>query len=180
MKDEIEWTKMMEVYMMDDKIIEQVFEKCCEYFGTSMNGLERIKEFGEGKSGNRVFLIEVFESSDTKKNGRYVIKISNGETDEFLDEILNTVELGNLQEQVNGLHFPNYKTAGKVAGTLYYIYDVAGSELGNTIDLSGQMLTGESVLEKLSRVLLLEWNEKFSNSRVAISECIKGMIGENV
>lgn len=39
------------------------------------------------------------------------------------------------------------------------------------------MTTGGSVLEKISREILIGWNEKFRNTQVSIAECIREMVG---
>ena len=162
---------------MDEMIIEQVLEKCREHFGTGVNGIIKVKEFGDGKSGNKVLMIEVLDSNDAKKNGRYVLKISVGETEEFFNEILNTVQLGNIQENIDDIIFPRYETAGNVGSTLYYVYDVAGSELNDSIRLSGMMSSGEYILEKISKGLLVGWNEKFCNKKINIVDCVRDMLG---
>lgn len=164
---------------MNDDRIGQVFYACRNYFGASEDGFKEIREFGDGKSGNRVFLIEVFDSDDSKKNGRYVLKVCFEKSVEFMTEIFNTMEMGNLSNCYNGIIFPRYETAGQTEDAFYYIYDVAGNELNNVIDISASMVSGESVLEKLSRDLLLVWNENFTNKQVSISECIKEMVGVN-
>lgn len=162
---------------MKERTIDQIIEKCRNYFGTSTNGIEKVKEFGDGKSGNTVLMIEVLDAVENEKNGRYVLKISFEKEAEFMNEIVNTVELGKNQENLNGIHFPKYETAGEVDGALYYIYDVAGSELSDTICLSSETSSGGSVLEKISTELLINWNKKFDNKKVTLLECIKEMIG---
>lgn len=162
---------------MDEKILKKVFEECRIYFGASEDGIKIKKEFGDGKSGNKVFLIEILDSKNTMKNGHYVMKIASHSGEQFLKEIFNTMELGNIQGDFNGLLFPRYEHAGEVEGTLYYVYDVAGSELNSTIDLSGEMTSGESILEKISRELLLGWNKDFENKQFSIAECISGLVG---
>ena len=162
---------------MKEDIIDQIFEKCKEYFGTSRNGIQKVKEFGDGKSGNSVFLIEVLDSNDTTKNGHYVIKICFEDSTEFFNEIVHTIELGNNEKNMCGICFPEYETSGIVENTLYYIYDVAGSELNDTILLSGSMTTGGAVLERISSEILIGWNENFHNKQVSIAECIREMVG---
>jgi len=163
--------------MLKEKIVDKVLEKCGEYFGTSEQGIKKVKEFGDGKSGNRVFLIEVLDAYETEKNGHYVLKICFEDTEEFFNEIVNTVELGNKERNTCDICFPKYEISGKVDNTLYYIYDVAGSELNDTIQLSNTMKTGGSVLEKISREILMGWNEKFRNEQVSIAKCIREMVG---
>lgn len=163
--------------MMKEEIVDKILEKCREYFGTSEDGIKKVKEFGDGKSGNKVFLIEILDSYKTEKNGRYVLKICFEDTEEFFDEIVNTIELGNRENDICGILFPKYEISGKTDNTLYYIYDVAGSELNDTIQLSGTMTTGGSVLEKISREILVGWNKKFRNAQVSIAECIREMVG---
>lgn len=163
--------------MMKEEIVVKVLEKCGEYFGTSEQGIKRVKEFGDGRSGNSVFLIKVLDSYETEKNGNYILKICFENADEFLNEIINTVELGNKEKNACGIFFPQYEISGKIENTLYYIYDVAGSELNATIQLSNSMTTGGSVLEKISREILMGWNEKFRNTQVSIAECIRQMVG---
>lgn len=160
-----------------NNVIEKIFDECKKFFKTSV-GIEILKEFGDGKSGNRVYLIEVIDSHEPKLNGKYVLKISLNDEKEFLKEIFNTVELGKYEESYNGICFPAYQTAGIVDNTLYYVYDVAGSELNNIIKLSGTMKSSESILEKISRELLLGWNEKFRNKKVTINDCIIQMLGD--
>lgn len=160
---------------MDEKVLEQIFEKCADYFTTDVNSIKKIKEFGEGKSGNRVFMIEISDASDPRKNGRYVIKICNEESEEFFNEIVSTVQLS--QESVDGIFFPEYITAGKVDKALFYIYGVAGSELNDSIQLSGKMSSGEYILEKISKTLLCGWNERFDNQKVSLIDCIRNMLG---
>ena len=148
------------------------------FFKTSEEGIEVLKEFGEGKSGSKVYLIEVIDSYEPRMNGKYVIKISLDNKDEFLNEIFNTVELGKDEESYTGICFPEYQTAGRMDDALYYIYNVAGSELNNIVNLSGSMNNSESVFEKISRELLLGWNDKFRNRKTTINDCIIQMLGD--
>lgn len=164
--------------MKDKRLVEEVLKRCREYFKTGEDGIEIVKEFENGKSGNKVFMIEVSKSAVALQNGKYVIKISGEESAEFLDEILNTVELGKNQNNIGQITFPRYETGGRIEGGLYYIYDVAGKELNSTIKLSGTMETGESILESISRDLLIGWNANFINEKVSLNTCIRKMIGE--
>lgn len=163
--------------MTKEEIIDNILENCKQYFGTSDHGVQIVREFGGGKSGSRVFLIDVLDSYEATKNGRYVIKVCFEDTAEFFKEIVNTADLGNKQRSTCGICFPEYETSGHVEGTLYYIYDVAGSELNDTIQLSGSMTVGGSVLEQISKEILFGWNEKFRNRQVSIAECIREMVG---
>lgn len=106
--------------MMKDEIVDKVLEKCRDYFGTSEQGIKKVKEFNNGKSGNVVCLIDVLDSYETEKNGHYVLKICFEDTNEFFDEIINTVELGNKEKNACGIYFPKYEISGKIDNTLYY------------------------------------------------------------
>lgn len=162
---------------MNETKLEKIIEKCNGYFRTSPQGIEIIKEFGNGKSGSKVYLIEVNDSFDSKKNGKYILKISYENANEFLPEIFNTVELSRVQKSSITLKFPNYEYADTVENALFYVCDVAGSEFADPINICGNMIKGESILEIISRELLLEWNVNFSCKKVSLADYIEESIG---
>lgn len=163
---------------MDEKVLDSVISKCKEYFRTSSEGIDIVREFGNGKSGNGVFLLEVKDSKDSTKIGKYVLKVSCNIDDDFLDEIVNTIELSRIQENLSDIHFPNYEYASRVDNTLFYVYDVAGNEFADIINISGNMSYGESVLEKISRELLLGWNRDFLCEQISLIEYIEESVGK--
>lgn len=154
-----------------------VIAKCREYFRTSADGIDIIKEFGNGKSGNHVYLIEVKDSGDFSKVGKYILKVCSDWDREFINEIFSTMELSRIQKNTGLLHFPKYEYAGEVNHALFYIYDVAGNAFMDTINISGNVSQGHSILETISRELLLGWNREILYKEVCLSEYIDESVG---
>lgn len=161
---------------MEDKLLKNVLEECRRKFQTSADGIGVTKEFKKGKSGNGVYLIEVRNPNNTVKVGRYILKISCQGDEEFFSEIQNTIDLSKEREKQSEILFPAFEFQGKIEDTLFYVYDVAGSELADTIEISGSMPYGESFLEKFSRDLLLFWNSNFFSKQLSLIECIEKTI----
>lgn len=154
---------------MEEKI-KAVIEKCKEYFYAEV---EIIREYSNGKSGNGVFLIEMISSINPTKSGKYILKISLSDNkDEFIKEVSNTINIS--ESNTNGILFPKFEYTGSVANTLFYIYNVAGSLLTNTISIQN---SNYSYLQRISTEILLGWNSSFLNKKTSINNLINETIG---
>ena len=120
---------------MDEKILEEVIAKCGEHFRTKAEEIHIIKKFGNGRSGNGVYLIKVNAPANAEKLGKYILKVSACGYDEFFDEIINTVSLTISKDELTELHFPKYEYAGRTENALFYVYGVAGNGLSDNLNI---------------------------------------------
>lgn len=162
---------------MNDEKMNVILECVSEYFGCRNEDVLKRREFKSGKSGSGVFLIEVLQAKKTEKVGNYILKIDSINSDEFLNEIQNTIELGKQVLDNSGIIFPKFEYFGRTEEYLFYIYGVAGSDLMDAASIIQAYEKGQSVLEKISRDMLFNWNSNFSHRTIDLIHLINEGVG---
>ena len=162
---------------MKNEKMDVILQCVSKHFGCGIEDIKKHKEFTNGKSGSGVFLIEVLRAHNPAKIGNYILKIDSRQSDEFSGEIQNTFELGKSALENSAIKFPEFEWWSYVEEYLFYIYGVAGSNLKEAVSIIYTYEKGQSVLEKISREMLLNWNADFLNRSINLMQLIEEGIG---
>ncbi|MCH5343146.1 MAG: hypothetical protein J1E64_03830 [Acetatifactor sp.] len=161
---------------MENEKMNLILKCVSNHFGCEAEDIVTHREFTNGKSGSGVFLIEVLKAQNSIKVGNYILKIDSKQSDEFLDEIQNTIELGKYLSN-STIKFPEFEFFDYTEEHLFYIYGVAGSNLMDAVSIVQAYEKGQSVLEKISMEMLFNWNTNFSHRVINLVQLIEEGVG---
>lgn len=152
-------------------------EEVAENFNCSVDAISIEKQFGEGKSGDLVYLINVSAASKPEEVGEYILKIAgSGDTDEFNHEISST-HIARQKCQSQKIKIPELLHFSPVSG--YYVYDVAGSGAKDISSLYVQQEEKKrSRLEEFLEASLFAWQDCYSFTDATIQQMVKKWLGE--
>lgn len=154
----------------------EIFQELAVHFGCEKQNILIQKQFGEGKSGDLVFLLSVSRAADPSFIGNYVLKIFSNEKSS-LHEIERTYEAGENTE-IKHILIPKLRYSNSDTPA-FYLYDVAGDEFmqaSNFAQLTPQKRS--SRLEELSLYLLTEWNQHFISKQATLCALITDWVGK--
>lgn len=158
-------------------IEHKILEEVAAYFNCSADDISEEKQFGEGKSGDLVYLINVSKASKLEEVGEYILKIANGgDTNEFDYEIAHTYDAGQKCKSQK-IRIPSLRCFSSDLG--YYVYDVAGEGAKETSMLYVQTEEKKkSRLEDFFAESLVAWQDNYSATDATIQQMVQEWLGE--
>lgn len=158
-------------------IQRKILEEVAENFGCSVDDISEEKQFGEGKSGDLVYLINVSKTARLEEVGEYVLKIAgSGNAEEFNREISCT-HIAAQKCMSQKIKIPALIHFSPNAG--YYVYDVAGEGAKETSTLYVQKEEKKkSRLEEFFAESLYAWQSSYSPTDATMQQMMQKWLGE--
>lgn len=163
--------------MYTEQLHLRILKEVAENFNCLVDDITVEKQFGEGKSGDFVYLINVSKASKSEEVGEYILKTAgSSNTNEFNHEISNTCA-ARKKCQSQKIKVPELLYFSSISG--YYIYDVAGK---GTKEISTLYVQQEekkkSRLEEFLDASLFAWQDNYNFTDVTIQQIMKKWLGE--
>lgn len=158
-------------------IQQNVLEEVAKNFNCAVEDISEEKQFGEGKSGDLVYLVNVSKAARLEEVGEYVLKIAgNSNSDEF-DQEISCTHIAAQKCLSQKIKVPTLIYFSSIYS--YYVYDVAGEGAKETSTLYAQKEEKKrSRLEELLAESLHAWQDSYSSTSATIQQIMQKWLGE--